>query len=76
MNITMDKFRIKEHKCLKASILIYKMGSKYSLNNNGSSFIPAIVYNNADTDKLRILTDNKSKAGIYLWTHIESGKNM
>jgi len=42
-------------------------------NNNGS-FRPVIIYNNAETDKLRILTDNKGKAGIYMWTHIESGK--
>src|SRR5579871_1895322 len=41
---------------------------------NNNSFIPVIVYNNVDTDKLKILSDNKGKAGIYLWTHIESGK--
>jgi group I intron endonuclease len=33
-----------------------------------------IVYSNADTDKLQILTENKGKAGIYLWTHTLSGK--
>jgi group I intron endonuclease len=42
-------------------------------NNNGS-FVPAIIYKNADTDKLRILTENKNRAGIYQWTHNESGK--
>jgi hypothetical protein len=42
-----------------------------SIHNNGS-FIPVIIYNNADTDKLRILTDNSGKAGIYQWTHNES----
>jgi len=31
--------------------------------------VPVIIYSNADTDKLSILTDNK--AGIYLWTHLE-----
>jgi len=50
------------------------MDNKYFINNNGSSFIPVIVYNNADTEKLRILTDNKGLAGIYMWTHLESGK--
>lgn len=34
-----------------------------------------IVYNNADTEKSKIISDNKGKAGIYLWTHKESGKN-
>jgi len=31
-------------------------------------------YSNSDTDKFLILTDNKGKAGIYLWKHNESGK--
>src|SRR5690348_5401051 len=34
-----------------------------------------IVYNNADTEKFKIISDNKGKAGIYQWTHKESGKN-
>jgi group I intron endonuclease len=42
-------------------------------NNNGS-FISAIVYSNAETDKLQILSDNKGRAGIYMWTHKESNK--
>lgn len=33
-----------------------------------------IVYSNAETDKSKILSENKGKAGIYLWTHKESGK--
>lgn len=33
-----------------------------------------IVYTNAETDKSLILTENKGKAGIYQWTHTESGK--
>src|SRR5690606_21190396 len=32
------------------------------------------VYKNAETDKLQVLTENEGKAGIYLWTHKESGK--
>lgn len=36
--------------------------------------IPIIIYSNADTDKLSILSDNKDKAGIYQWTNLESGK--
>jgi len=47
------------------------------------SFIPSfqdnllaavIVYSNADTDRSQILLDNKGKAGVYKWTHKESGK--
>jgi hypothetical protein len=39
-------------------------------------FMPLMVYNNAETDRSRILSDNKGKIGIYMWTHKESGKNM
>lgn len=42
--------------------------------NNNRSFVPVIVYNNVDIHKSKILKDNKGKAGIYLWTHLESGK--
>jgi group I intron endonuclease len=35
---------------------------------------PIIVYSNAEINKLQILSDNKGLAGIYMWTHIESGK--
>jgi len=33
-----------------------------------------ILYNNAETEKLQILSDNKGKTGIYMWIHKESGK--
>ena len=42
-------------------------------SNTGSSFVPVFKYKNADTEKLQILTDNKNKAGVYLWLHKESG---
>jgi len=42
--------------------------------NNNVSFTPIIIYNNAETDKSKILKDNKGKAGIYMWTHKETGK--
>jgi group I intron endonuclease len=44
------------------------------INNDSSSWTPVIVYNNAEADKLRILTETKGKTGIYQWTHILSGK--
>lgn len=40
---------------------------------NNVSLIPAIIYSNTETDKSWILADNKGKAGIYMWTHIDSG---
>jgi group I intron endonuclease len=43
-------------------------------NNFNESFVPAIIYNNPETDKSIILTATKGKAGIYLWKHNESGK--
>jgi hypothetical protein len=35
---------------------------------------PIIIYSNLETDKTIILSNNKGKAGIYQWTHKESGK--
>jgi len=49
------------------------MDSKYPMTNKGS-FVAIIVYSNANTDKLKILSDNKGRAGIYMWTQNESGK--
>jgi group I intron endonuclease len=43
--------------------------------NNNESFVSTKIYNNAEIDKLMILKDNKNQAGIYKWTHLESGKN-
>jgi group I intron endonuclease len=39
-----------------------------------SSIVPAGACGNADTMKQDIIKDNNKKAGIYLWTHKESGK--
>jgi len=33
-----------------------------------------MIYHNAETEKSNIFSNNKNKAGIYLWTHLESGK--
>jgi group I intron endonuclease len=33
-----------------------------------------MIYHNADVNKLQILSDNKEKAGIYMWTQNESDK--
>jgi GIY-YIG catalytic domain len=38
------------------------------------SIMPVIIYSNAETEKSKILKDNKEKAGIYQWKHLESGK--
>lgn len=39
-----------------------------------SAFVPVMIYHNAEIDRSKILSDNKGKAGIYKWTHKESGK--
>lgn len=44
-------------------------------SNNNASFVPVIIYNNADINKSEILIYNKNKAGIYLWKHKELGKS-
>lgn len=63
----------------------FKVPPKYLINkgfsrlknmqiNNKGSLIPAVIYKNADVDKLRILTENKDRTGIYKWEHKESGR--
>lgn len=42
--------------------------------NNNNMIVSSVVYNNAEEYKDIILADNKHKAGIYVWTHIESSK--
>jgi len=41
---------------------------------NNTTFIPIIFYEDTNIDKLRILSDNKGLAGVYMFTHKESGK--
>jgi group I intron endonuclease len=41
---------------------------------NNTSFVIVIVYLNTETEKKQILSENKGKAGIYMWTHNESSK--
>lgn len=41
---------------------------------NNTTFILIVFYDNINTDRSRILSDNKEKTGIYQWTHKESGK--
>jgi group I intron endonuclease len=45
-----------------------------TINEFMALFPVVIVYENAETDKFQILTDNKDKAGIYQWKHKESSK--
>lgn len=40
--------------------------------NNYNSLILAVIYNNAEIEKLQILKNNKERSGIYIWTHKES----
>lgn len=45
------------------------------LSNASSTPVTSVmIYSNADLEKLKILSDNKDKTGIYQWQHVESGK--
>jgi len=57
-------------------VFINKKDNNSISNDQSEEFLyePVIVYSNADTDKLQILTDNKGKTGIYLWIHKELNK--
>ena len=36
--------------------------------------VPILIYSNGETDKSKIINDNKGKTGIYQWTHRKSNK--
>jgi hypothetical protein len=40
----------------------------------GRAAVPVIIYASADTDKLKILSDNKGKSGVYLWKNLKNQK--
>jgi GIY-YIG catalytic domain len=44
------------------------------MRNNNLSLVPVREYSNVYIQKEEILKENKGKAGVYLFTHIESGK--
>nr|QCW06929.1 hypothetical protein [Drechslerella brochopaga] len=37
------------------------------------SFIPVAIYENADTEKIKIISDNNKKSGVYKWVNKENG---
>lgn len=48
----------------------------YSTSNDTPyEFVPVKKYANADTEKLKILQDNKKKAGVYRWTNLTNNKS-
>jgi len=53
-----------------------KRQMNFSTNStNGNNIKPAVVYDNADTQKLQILKENKNKSGVYRWVNIETGES-
>jgi hypothetical protein len=52
----------------------YDSIKRFQSGKDGLGAAPAIIYFNAESDKSQILSDNKGKAGIYQWTHLESNK--
>jgi group I intron endonuclease len=58
---------------LQTSHLALTGTRSYSTAKPGDN--PSVVkYDNADMDKLRILSENKGKGGVYMWTHKATGK--
>lgn len=43
--------------------------------STSSESVPVRVYINPDKDKELIVDENRGRAGIYRWVHIESGKS-
>ena len=51
-----------------------RMGIRFYSTTETSAFTSVVKYCNADVDKLRILSENKGKCGVYMFTHIASEK--
>jgi GIY-YIG catalytic domain len=56
------------------SLLIYDFFYIPIHSNILFSLLPIIIYSNIETEKSIIYLGNKGKAGIYQWTHKESGE--
>nr|YP_009568464.1 GIY endonuclease [Drechslerella brochopaga]QBL02545.1 GIY endonuclease [Drechslerella brochopaga] len=42
-------------------------------NDSSSPIVPAVSYDNADTEKFKIIFENKNKSGVYRWINKENG---
>jgi LAGLIDADG endonuclease/GIY-YIG catalytic domain len=51
-----------------------KLQESNNLKLNNNLFVSSLTYNNAETEKLNILTETKNKAGVYIWTQLFSNK--
>lgn len=45
-----------------------------STTNNNRDLRPIIIYSNVESNKLKILSNNKGRVAIYMWTVILLGK--
>jgi group I intron endonuclease len=51
-------------------------GRAFSTDRDDSNkFKPAVVYTNADTQKMQIIKENKGRCGVYRWTNLLNGKS-
>ena len=53
----------------------FKDLGKRSFSTKATQVVPIKIYKNADLDKLRIISENKGKSGIYRWTNLSNGKS-
>lgn len=53
-------------------LTLAQCASKKSLHT--LSVVPAVIYTNADTDKVKIISDNREMLGVYRWVNNENGK--
>jgi len=60
-----------------ASLLTSKLNIRaYSSDcDNSNKYTPAVVYSNADIQKIQIGQENKGRSGVYLWVNLLNGKS-
>lgn len=54
---------------IKPKLVSLSQTKLYSTSNH-LKYSSAVVYSNADLDKLKILNENKNKSGVYLWKNL------
>lgn len=52
-----------------------KTRSFSTYRDNSNKLNPAVVYTNADIQKMQIIQENKGRCGIYRWINLLNGKN-
>jgi len=65
---------VKNNLNLKATITFFLQTiNTFSRSFSSGNLKPVVIYDNADVDKMRILTENRMKVAVYRWVNKVNG---